>query len=100
MKLSIQDLAVVSMSKVCSCLKRFKLLNGQESNDIVSTCIFGSLLTKLIEIEPDLHHALKSVFSFDVVSLHSKPEQRNQYIEALSDRFQRIQKAEENAIPY
>ena len=49
-----------------------------------------------IEIEPDLHHALKSVFSFDVVSLHSKPEQRHQYIDALSDRFQRTQKAEEN----
>jgi hypothetical protein len=40
--------------------------------------------------------ALKSVFSFDVVSLHSKLEQRHQYIDTLSDRFQRLQKSEEN----
>jgi hypothetical protein len=73
--------------------------HGQESNDMYLLAYMVSLLTKLIEIEPDLHHALKSIFSFDVVSLHSKPEQRNQYIEALSDRFQRIQKAQENAYP-
>ncbi len=54
---------------------------------------------KLIEIEPDLHHALKSVFSFDVVSLDSQPEQCHLYIEALSDRLQRIKKYEENTDP-
>ncbi|MEH2071534.1 MAG: hypothetical protein V7K47_25845 [Nostoc sp.] len=60
---------------------------------------FLFLYMNFIEIDPDLHHALKSVFSFDVISLHSKPEQRNQYIDALSDRCQRIKKAEENTDP-
>ncbi|WP_413172781.1 hypothetical protein [Anabaena azotica] len=60
---------------------------------------FMLLYIKLIEIEPDLHHALKSVFSFDVVSLDSQPEQCHLYIEALSDRLQRIQKYEENTDP-
>jgi hypothetical protein len=54
---------------------------------------------KLIDAEPDLHHALKSVFSFDIISLHSKPEQRHHYIEALIDRFQRTQKADETIDP-
>ena len=57
---------------------------------------FLLLYIKFIEIDSDLHHALKSVFSFDVVSLHSKSEQRHQYIDALSDRFHRIQKCEDN----
>lgn len=60
---------------------------------------FFSLYTKFMEIEPELHHALKSVFSFDVVSLHSQPEQRQLYLEALSDRLQRTQKTEENTDP-
>ena len=76
-----------------------KITHGQESSDMHQLGCMVILLIKLIDIEPNLHHALKSVFSFDVVSLHSKSEQRNQYIEALSDRFQRIQKAEENAYP-
>lgn len=80
-------------------LLNYKITHGQESSDMHLLASMVILLIKLIEIEPNLHHALKSVFSFDVVSLHSKPEQRNQYIEALSDRFQRIQKAEENAYP-
>jgi hypothetical protein len=80
-------------------LLNYEITHGQESNDMHLVASMVILLIKLIEIEPNLHHALKSVFSFDVVSLHSKPEQRNQYIEALSDRFQRIQKAEENAYP-
>ena len=80
-------------------LLNYKITHGQEANDVHIIASMVVLLMKLIEIEPNLHHALKSVFSFDVVSLHSKPEQRNQYIEALSDRFQRIQKAEENAYP-
>jgi hypothetical protein len=42
------------------------------------------LYPQLIELEPDLHHALKSVFSFDVISLSGKPEQRTLYLEALS----------------
>lgn len=80
-------------------LLNYKITHGQESTDMHLLASMVILLIKLIEIEPNLHHALKSVFSFDVVSLHSKPEQRIQYIEALSDRFQRIQKAEENAYP-
>jgi hypothetical protein len=80
-------------------LLNYEITHGQESNDMHLLACMLILLIKFIDIEPDLHHALKSVFSFDVVSLHSKPEQRSQYIEALSDRFQRIQKAEENAYP-
>ncbi|MBW4571325.1 MAG: hypothetical protein KME31_25920 [Tolypothrix carrinoi HA7290-LM1] len=80
-------------------LLNYEITHGQESSDMHLLASMVILLIKLIDIEPNLHHALKSVFSFDVVSLHSKPEQRNQYIEALSDRFQRIQKAEENAYP-
>ncbi|MTJ54672.1 hypothetical protein FJR38_19410 [Anabaena sp. UHCC 0253] len=57
---------------------------------------FLLLYIKFIEIEPDLHHALKSVFSFDVISLYSKSEQRNQYIDALSDRFHRTQKSDQH----
>jgi len=82
-------------------LSQQALLNSQTPQGNTSNLPAGflSLYIKFIEIEPDLHHALKSVFSFDVISLHSKPEQRHQYIEALSDRFQRTQKAEETADP-
>ncbi|BDI15608.1 hypothetical protein ANSO36C_14100 [Nostoc cf. commune SO-36] len=79
-------------------LSQQALLNSQIPQGNISDLLAGflHLYIKFIEIDPDLHHALKSVFSFDVISLHSKPEQRHQYIEALSDRFQRTLKAEEN----
>ncbi|MEH2002183.1 MAG: hypothetical protein V7L00_26195 [Nostoc sp.] len=82
-------------------LSQQALLNYKVTQDNTSDILAGFLYLylKLIEIDPDLHHALKSVFSFDVISLHSKPEQRHQYIEGLSDRFQRTQKAEENTDP-
>lgn len=69
------------------------------SEDLQLLAGFLLLYTKFIEIDPDLHHALKSVFSFDVVSLKSQPEQRQLYLEALSDRLQRTQKTEENIDP-
>jgi hypothetical protein len=69
-------------------------LSNSHTSDLPAAFLF--LYMNFIEIDPDLHHALKSVFSFDVISLQSKPEQRDQYIEALSDRFQRTQKAEKN----
>ncbi|MEH1949522.1 MAG: hypothetical protein V7K77_21585 [Nostoc sp.] len=77
-------------------LSNSQIIQGNAS-DLAAAFLF--LYMNFIEIDPDLHHALKSVFSFDVVSLHSKPEQRDQYIEALSDRFQRTQKAEKNTDP-
>ncbi|MFN6469593.1 MAG: hypothetical protein RMY36_007925 [Nostoc sp. SerVER01] len=82
-------------------LSQKALLNYQVSQNNESDLSAGFLFLymKFIEIEPDLYHALKSVCSFDVIPLHSKPEQRNQYINALSDRCQRTQKAEENADP-
>jgi hypothetical protein len=55
---------------------------------------FVLLSFKLIEREPNLHHALKSVFSFDVISLDSQPEQCHLYIEVFSNSLQRIQKYE------
>jgi len=78
-------------------LSQQALLNSKVTQDNTSDILAGFLYLylKFIEIDPDLHHALKSVFSFDVISLHSKPEQRHQYIEGLSDRFQRTKKAEE-----
>ncbi|MBE9208944.1 hypothetical protein IQ244_20860 [Nostoc sp. LEGE 06077] len=84
------------------CLSQKALLNSKviqhnDSEDLQLLAGFLSLYRNFIEIEPDLHHALKSIFSFDIISLHSKPEQQNQYIEALKDRFHRIQKAEENS---
>jgi hypothetical protein len=59
--------------------------------NIVSICI------KFIDIEPDLHHALKSIFSFDIINLHSKPEHRCQYTDTLIESFWRMLKAEESA---
>ncbi|MBD2570088.1 hypothetical protein [Anabaena lutea] len=86
------------------CLSQKALLKT-EITRIYPTCDlqllagFILLYIKCIEIEPNLHHALKSVFSFDVVSLHTNPEQRHLYLEALSDRLQRTEKAEENTDP-
>lgn len=62
-------------------------------------CIAGfvQLFLRFTEIDPDLHHALKSVFTFDIMPLHSQPEQRTQYINTLSDRWQRLQQAESNS---
>lgn len=57
---------------------------------------FVLLYIKFIEIDPDLHHALKTVFGFDVISFAQKPEQRHQYIQALSDRWERTQKTQDN----
>ncbi len=86
------------------CLSQTALLDAEivqdnEFGDLYLLAGFLYLCIKFIEIEPDLYHALKSVFSFDVISLHSKQDQQNQYIDALRDRFQRTQKAEEIADP-
>ncbi|WGV23328.1 hypothetical protein [Halotia branconii] len=86
------------------CLSKQALLNCEMTPENASENMhllagFLLLCINFIEVDQDLHHALKSVFSFDVVSLSSKPEQKNQYIEALSDRFHRTQKAEENTDP-
>ncbi|WP_341524557.1 hypothetical protein WKK05_18130 [Nostoc sp. UHCC 0302] len=86
------------------CLSQKALLNSEitQGNESGNLYLLAGLLLvciNFIEIEPDLHHALKSIFGFDIISLHSKPEQRNQYLDALSDRFHRTQKAEENADP-
>jgi hypothetical protein len=83
------------------CLSHQALLNNEitqnnKSEDIHLLAGFLDLCIKFIELDPDLHHALKSVFGFDVISLQAKPDQRIQYMDALTDRFQRVQKAEEN----
>ena len=83
------------------CLSQTALVNAEISQTHLSENLYliaGFLLLyiKFIEIDADLHHALKSVFSFDVVSLSAKLEQRHQYIDALSDRLHRIQKIDEN----
>ena len=58
---------------------------------LVCTCI------TFIDLEPDLHHALETVYKFDTIHLHSNPEQREKYITALTQRFQRTLKAEKNS---
>ncbi|MFN6565153.1 MAG: hypothetical protein RMY28_035875 [Nostoc sp. ChiSLP01] len=82
-------------------LSQKSFLNYQNFQNNESDLSTGFLLlyTKFIEIEPNLYHALKSVCSFDIISLNSKPEQQSQYINGLSDRCQRTQKAEETADP-
>ncbi|MBU7584958.1 MAG: hypothetical protein KAF91_18970 [Nostoc sp. TH1S01] len=77
-------------------LLKSKIFPIHESEDVQLLAGFLNLYLKFIEIEPDLHHALKSIFSFDIIPFNSKPEQQQQYIEALIDRFHRTQKAEEN----
>ncbi|MBD2136816.1 hypothetical protein H6F32_04235 [Anabaena sp. FACHB-1237] len=57
---------------------------------------FLLLYIKFMEIEPDLNHALKSVFTFDIISLNSNLEQKQQYIDTFSDRFYRTQKSAES----
>jgi hypothetical protein len=83
------------------CLSQQALINSEINQNYLSENLYlmtGFLLLyiKFIEIDKDLYHALKSVFSFDVVALNSKLEQRHQYIDALNDRFHRIQKSDEN----
>ncbi|MEA5504459.1 hypothetical protein VB735_15305 [Halotia wernerae UHCC 0503] len=80
-------------------LLSYEIIPDNTSENMHLLAGFLLLYINFMEIDQDLHHALKSVFGFDVVSLHSKPEQKNQYIEALSDRFHRTQKAEENTDP-
>ncbi len=69
---------------------------GNISEDLRLLACLVSICKKFIDIEPNLHHALKTVDRFDVISLHSHSEQRSKYIEALIDRWQRVRKAEEN----
>jgi hypothetical protein len=92
----------VNAQGLCLSQKAFfqnNILPNHASEELHLLASFLLLWSKFIEIEPDLHHALKSVFSFDVVSLNCQPEQQNQYIETLIDRFQRTKKAEETVDP-
>ncbi|GGA54396.1 hypothetical protein [Okeania sp. KiyG1] len=47
-----------------------------------------SLYLKFIELDPQIHHALKAVDRFGVRCLSSDSEQKSKYINALIDRFQ------------
>ncbi|AUT03426.1 hypothetical protein CLI64_25110 [Nostoc sp. CENA543] len=80
-------------------LQKTKILPESASEELTLLASFLVLLTKFIEIEPELYHAFKSVFSFDVIHLHSQLEQKIQYVEALGDRFHRTKKAEESTDP-
>jgi hypothetical protein len=88
---------IQGMSLSQKLLLNSEFFQPKNSEDLHLLAGFLLLYAKFIEIDPDLHHALKSIFSFDIISFHSKPEQRTQYIEALKDRFHRTQKTEENA---
>ncbi|TAE60104.1 MAG: hypothetical protein EAZ76_11985 [Nostocales cyanobacterium] len=86
------------------CLSKKLLLKSEiaenyQSEELQLLAGFLLLYEKIIDIDPELHHALKSVFSFDIVSLKSQPEQHQLYLQTLGDRLQRTQKAEENTDP-
>lgn len=70
-----------------------------QSEELQLLAGFLLLYQKFIDLDPNLHHAFKSVFSFDIVSLSSQPEQKQLYLEAFGDRLQRTQKALENTDP-
>lgn len=69
---------------------------GNLSEDLYLLASLVSICISFIDLEPDLHHALETVYKFDAIPLHSNPEQRNKYIAALTERFQRTLKAEES----
>ncbi|MDP5337016.1 MAG: hypothetical protein NWQ28_00380, partial [Nodularia sp. (in: cyanobacteria)] len=84
------------------CLSEKALLNSginpvAEYGNLYSLAGFVQLFQEFIAIDPDLHHALKSLFSFDIIPLQSQPEQRTQYMKTLSDRWHRVQQAESNS---
>lgn len=56
---------------------------------VVSSCL------KFMELDPSLHHALKSVDRFGVRSLNSEAE-KSKYTTALIDRFRRVQTTVDN----
>ncbi|MGH2415758.1 MAG: hypothetical protein ACRDEA_19120 [Microcystaceae cyanobacterium] len=71
--------------------------SGNLSEELYLLASLVSICITSIDIEPDLHHALETVYKFDTMPLHSNSEQRKKYIEALTERFQRTLKAEESA---
>jgi len=73
-----------------------EVVQGNISEDLHLLARLVSFCQKFIDMEANLHHALKTVDRFDVICLQSNVEQRNKYIEALIDRLQRVRKAEEN----
>ncbi|WP_353930542.1 hypothetical protein WJM97_20075 [Okeanomitos corallinicola TIOX110] len=89
----------VAARGLCLSKKAFlksEIAENYQSEELKLLAGFSILYHKFIEIEPDLHHALKSVFSFDIVSLKFQPEQHQLYLQTLKDRLQRTQKTEEN----
>ncbi|MBO3459357.1 hypothetical protein G7B40_003000 [Aetokthonos hydrillicola Thurmond2011] len=69
------------------------------SEDLKLLASLVSICISSINIEPDLHHALETVYKFDTMPLDSNPEQRHKYIETLKERFLRTLKAEECGEP-
>ncbi|NET30272.1 hypothetical protein, partial [Okeania sp. SIO1I7] len=55
-----------------------------------------SLYLQFIELDPQIHHAFKTVDRFGVRRLSSDPEQKSKYITALINRFQRAVTTEES----
>jgi hypothetical protein len=67
------------------------------SDDLKLLACLVSICLYFIDIESDLYHALETVDKFDTRHLsNTDTEQRDKYIEALKQRFQRTLKAEEN----
>ncbi|OYE03077.1 hypothetical protein [Nostoc sp. 'Peltigera membranacea cyanobiont' 232] len=66
------------------------------SEDVKLLACLVSICISFVDRERDLHHALETVFKFNIMPLVSNPEQRKKYIEALKERFQRTLRAEES----
>ncbi|MFN6541356.1 MAG: hypothetical protein RM021_034115 [Nostoc sp. EkiNYC01] len=67
----------------------------QSDSDLYFLAGIVSTWIKYIEVDSTLHHALKSVYRFDVKPLNSEAE-RTKYVAVLLDCWQRAQLAEEN----
>ncbi|MFB2917863.1 hypothetical protein [Aerosakkonema funiforme] len=63
----------------------------KEDLDLLSRTV--STYLRLIELDPFLHHALKSVYRFGVMPLTDE-NQRSKYINTLIDYFRRVERAE------
>jgi len=74
-----------------------RVQGGMLDGDLYFLACIVSICLKFIESDRSLHHAFKSIYRFGVKSLHSDPEESNQYINALIDCFRRVQKAEESS---
>jgi hypothetical protein len=74
-----------------------RVAEGKLDGDLKLLAQVVSICLQFIEMDPYLHHCLKSVLRFRVTPLDSK--QKAAYVKALIGRFRCLQKVEENGEP-